>query len=434
MLPNIARLDLARTGTLAPGEAADQEAQYLSTPDYFISVLEQVENISDLDQACDVVKTWCGTNRGRNEACKSPAADQAWASLIAKLFGRYAPPPSKDVPWEKHFYGLCNMGPVARLVRAGKRRYDELLLDIRTEIETGWRDASYSLQYVLSNGEAVALHRLAREAAFPIDALEQAEAVAPEHVWYTPLDHKADVALALTKIAEWRNLEADAFVHDRIASATADLNVELQWTGLNGHRERAQLAKLVSWLFGQHPNARRMEQLLQVDIDAITTRLYETIAEGSRTHVLHGSAPKEDEDVVTECLWALKEIAEYKGHYGHTSYTWSVHAIPPFSAAARATNAEQALMFYLRNGTNKQKRYVCDLIHHALDMSVSQVSAGVPDDPRKYLFAKNLVTFGALSLLGSVGISDYDLSRRSVGALASIARQLSTFPLPKMQR
>ena len=98
MLPSFAHPDLARTGTLAPGEAADPEAQYLSTPDYFISVLEQVENISDLDQACNVAKAWCATDRGRKAACGSPAANAAWASLTAKLFGPYAPPRGKDVP------------------------------------------------------------------------------------------------------------------------------------------------------------------------------------------------------------------------------------------------------------------------------------------------------------------------------------------------
>ena len=142
MLPNFAHLDLARTGMMAPGEAADLEAQFLKTPDFFLAVLEQVENISDPKAICQVVDTWCGLESGRNAACKSPAAIPAFKALIKKCFGKYAPAPSEGVDarplvnvWQRHFYDLCKMNPVDRLVLVGKEAYAAVSAAVRADID-----------------------------------------------------------------------------------------------------------------------------------------------------------------------------------------------------------------------------------------------------------------------------------------------------------
>ena len=432
ILPNMSQLGLVRTGMMqAPGPGDE----YLFTPDYFISVLEQVENISDLRQACNVVKTWCGADKGRNEACKSPAADQAWAGLMKKLFGQYAPPPKAPIEagdWQKQFYNLCNLSPVERLVRIGlycysKWEQEELAIRIADralpEEERVYEDITdVDGLPVLDDLTTTVIDRLAVAAGFSVN---RGRATPPKDVWTTERDDKADVALALTDLATQWNEWSNSHFHKRIVFAIVDVMRHLTPLGRTTNaRQAEQLALLILWLFDQRPDFRDLGPLLY-DIDAITDVFYGTLAEARRFRTDHGLLDKATVDRVDDTLEALRAIAEYRDKNNYPpAYDWSEYATPVHRHGAAVEGAE-SLLFFLRHGTNRQKRRVCDIVQWTLHITSAEVSHRDVQAPRKIGFFTALTRLGMLDALGTAGINDYDLSRRSLSALSSLAKQLA---------
>ncbi len=435
ILPNFSQLGLVvRTGMMqAPGPGDE----YLFTPDYFISVLEQVEHISDLRQACDVVKTWCGADKGRNEACKSPAADQAWAGLMQKLFGQYAPPPSAPIEagdWQKQFYNLCNLSPVDRLVRIGLYCYrkweaEELAIRIADrELPEEERVYDSTLDVnglpVLEDITTLVIGRLMRAAGFSLD---RGRAVPPEDVWTTERDDKADVALALTELADRWGEGGWAALHRRIVAAIVDVVKHLTPLGRTTNlRQVEQLARLTSWLFNQPRTDFRDLGPLLYDMGTITGVFYGTLTDAQRVMSQPpGMLDDAQETRVDETFEALKAIAEFRDRNNYPSnYDWSEYATPLHRPGA-AEDGAGALLFFLQHGTRRQKRRVCDVVQWALLITSAEVANRDVMAPRKIRFATALTRQGMLDVLGTVGINDYDLSRRSVSALSSLAKQLA---------
>ena len=431
MLPNFAHLDLARTDTLAPGEAADLEAQFLKTPDFFLSVLEQVENISDPKAACQVVSTWCSADTGRARACKTPMATPAWKALIEKCFGKYAPVPSETVAasplvnvWQRHFYDLCKMDPVDRLVRAGVQAYAAVSAAVRAEIDEEYPVDEFPDTHpaLLMDLPSDVLRKLARAAKLDV---RHDYYVAPLEDWTTGIDEKANVALAIIKLANWLSLDDDVSVHTSVMDAMVTLQHEIEQANDQATADQSmQMAELTRWLFVQHPRFTLAQEKLAPYMGDITDILWRVFV-WTVPLAKQGALTGRDETLVTTVLDAFVAIANYRDQAQR--YDWSDYATPSISDRRLdgRFNVAGDLSVFLRHGNAAQKKRTCDLIYNSLRMSVQKRSLGLPDTERKVAFTRNLISYGLLNDLEYVGIDDYDLSRRSMGALGAITRQLA---------
>lgn len=417
-LPDLSGLGLARTDMEAPGEAADAYAQYLVTPDFFITVLEQIENISDLTKACEVVKTWCGADQARNQACKSPAAKQAWQSLCRKLFSPNVPEPSSNVSWMQHFTSLCNMDPVKRLVRIGLARAERYEARLRAQMAEH-ADQSVA-QHVLEDVPMRAVERLVVEAGLAKPA-DSNEPVTPGDRWTTERDDRVDVAAALTQIAR-RKHAADS---PGVQKATVDailkvVHVLSSRGGDMNDLAMERLSYLVGWLLFQRPPDANTLPLVNVR-NEIGGYLYLALVRTTWRHV-----EMKHDDAFRRTNLALNALKELARHGGNVAIDWSLYATPPLEEpGTNVRSASNAMVHYLVHGNDAMKWNICSIIAGSLHMTPQQIGIGAPDVQRKVQFAVNLVTFGALEFFPGVGHNDPGLAQQALRACASIARQLA---------
>jgi len=416
-LPDLSGLGLARTGMEALGEDADAYAQYLVTSDFFISVLEQIENISDLTKACDVVKTWCGADQARNQACKSPAARQAWQSLCRKLFSPNVPEPSPDVSWMQHFTSLCNMDPVKRLLRIAMARAEKVEARLRAEMAE--HDDQLFASTYLHDIQRHVVERLYVEAGL-CEPREDDYPVAPTDRWTTERDNRVDVAVAMTQIARRRNaVHAPAVEKATIDAILHVVHVLSRKDGDMNDLAMERLGYLVGWLLFQNPPEPNLAPLRDVR-NEIAGYLYLALVRTTWGHVRmdHNDAFRR----TNVALNALKELANFKG----AGFSWAEWATPPLdNPGTNVQTASNAMVHYLVHGNDSMKWHVCEIIAESLHMTVQQVGLGFPDTRRKGQFAMNLVTYGALEALSRAGINDPGLANKALRACASIARQLA---------
>lgn len=416
-LPDLSVLGLARTGMEAPGEAADAYEQYLVTPDFFITVLEQIENISDLTKACDVVKTWCGADQARNRACKSPAAKQAWQSLCRKLFSPSVPEPSPNVSWMQHFTSLCNTDPVKRLVRIGLARAETYEAQLRARMAAAADDGDV---HVLEDVPMRVVERLVVEAGLAQPA-DLNEPVTPGDRWTTERDDRVDVAAALTQIAR-RKRSADS---PAVQSATinAILHVVHALSRRDGNMNdlaMERLSYLVGWLLFQNPPEADLVPLVSVR-NEIAGYLYLALVRTTWGHV-----QMDHDDAFRRTNLALNALKEIACRGGNVAIEWSLYATPPLQEPGTSVQtASNVMVHYLVHGNDAMKLHICTIIAESLHMTPQQVGIGLPDVQRKVQFANNLVTFGALEALPGVGRNVPDLAQEAIRACASIARQLA---------
>lgn len=435
MLPSFSRLALVRTGMEAgpaPGEIADVHYQYLETEDFARAVLQQIKNVEDLKDACQIAKTWCGLDKAHKAACAE--AGGAWQELARVLFTQYVPKPSENVTWKQHFHSLCNMDPVDRLGRIAQRRAAVLREELKAVVMERASDDE-SMQDADEQIDLQVLSTLFHDGGVG----DRGRPVDPDDAWTTDRDDRADVALALTQLASAMKKGDDLFVQKRTVAAILDLlgRIGSDPRKPPSMREREQVALLTSWLFSKTPNPFTVQPLQEwtdeptPSCGELTDILYTTIEWG-----MHGDQKASDEEIhfrVTASLQALKYIALY-GRFDQAGSSdpwsnvdgWSGHAIPRVSPAyTTCRRACEALAHYLQYGDREQKELICLLIASSLSIPLVRVASGVPPSERKLEFAKELAKTRAMDLLGTVGIGDMELSRASVAALGSIAGQLS---------
>lgn len=417
-LPDLSGLGLARTGMEAPGEAADAYEQYLVTPDFFITVLEQIENISDLTKACDVVKTWCGADQARNQACKSPAAKQAWQSLCRKLFSPNVPEPSPNVSWMQHFTSLCNMDPVKRLVRIGLARAERYEARLRAQM-AAHADQSVAV-HVLEDVPMRVVERLVVEAGLAEPA-DPNEPVTPDDRWTTERDDRVDVAAALTQIARRkRSADSPGVLRATVNAILQVVNVLTRRDGDMNDLAMERLGYLVGWLLFQNPPEANLVPLVNVR-NEIAGYLYLALVRTTWGHV-----QMDHNDAFRRTNLALNALKEIACRGGNVAIEWSLYATPPLQEPGTSVQtASNVMVHYLVHGNDAMKLNICTIIAKVLHMTPQQIGIGAPDIRRKVQFAVNLVTFGALEALPGVGRNVPDLAQEAIRACASIARQLA---------
>lgn len=468
MLPNFSRLRLARTGMTAddamddddeapcpgrdpppggnaappcdypaapldpaPGEVATLHDQYLETSDFFRAVLEQVKNVEDLKDACEIAKTWCALDSGRKAACGD--SDDTWKELARTLFTQYVPDPSEGVTWERHFYSLCNMDPIDRLERTAKGREAVLRVEIRARLEAQAAaddsdDDNASMPDLAALLDQQVVAALFRDGG----AVGSERTMAPNDAWTTERDDRADVTIALTRICSAMAHMDYPLVQAFVMGAIIDLmtSIGADYSIRPSMRQREQAARLTTWLFRTRPDVEVVRPLGNISMgraswmDHLSDILYTTIQWGLFS-VPRASAEAlyENSDRVTLSLEALKDIAVYKDG---DAFDWSEYATPRVRSGRTSCHfSAAALRYYLDHGNYQQKDRICLLIAHSLHLPANEVSSGVKPWDRKLEFAKELARTRAMDRLGTVGIGDLPLSRASVAALGSIAGQLS---------
>ena len=450
ILPDFSRLGLVRTGMSgrtrpsapapapapAPALAPDD---FLESPDFFRAVLEQVKNVEDLRDACEIAKTWCALDRGRKAACAE--SDDAWKELARTLFTQYVPDPSEGVTWERHFYSLCKMDPIDRLEMAAKERMAVLLPALKTEMDEAAADQMSDEEDeeddVFPNPEednTERLHQQAMRALFRDGgAIGSERTMAPNDAWTTERDDRADVTIALTRQADALEQWGNAFVQACVVGAIIDLvtSVGPDFHNRPSMRQREQAARLTAWLFRARPDIEVVRPLGNIHMartswmDHLSDWLYTTIQWGLFS-VPRASAEElyEHSDRVTLCLEALKSIAIYKDD---DDFHRLAYATPREGSRGRTSChfSASALKYYLDHGNEAQKDLICKIIAFSLHVPVNEVASGMKPWDRQLEFAKELARTRAMDVLGTVGIGNLNLSRASVAAISSIAEQLA---------
>lgn len=417
-LPNISRLALVRTGT--------HRDQYTETADFFHAVLDQIKNVED-GNACEMARAWCAVNKGTRDACNSW---KAWKDFAHALFTTNVPVPNGGTTWKAHFFTLCDMDPVDRLVLTGKERLSKLFAKVRETRRQKIEAAAVSGADSDADTEEQLNLKVLTDLFDDFPPLPQEFSVyygdRPDDAWTTERDDKADVALALRRIYDdnecFKNDANDDFVNERTLNAIRELlpRTERRPREPPDLRMGEQLALLCSWVFSGRSHGTTMEPLQQ-HIDQLTGVLYTTIV-----HPLKGvQALADHSNRVTACLQALLHIARC---YKEDGVDWSVHATPPGGSVGRLRHfACMALRHYLMRGDRHQKELICALISSSLHIPANEVASGTPPWERTLEFAKELAKTRVMHELSTLGINDHDhgLMRWSRAALSSIAGQLS---------
>ena len=440
MLPNFSQLGLARTGMQA-GEAAPAPAphpdEFLESPDFFRAVLEQIKHVENLKDACEIAKTWCSLNSGRKKACAE--SDDLWKELARTLFTEYVPDPSEGVTWERHFYSLCNMDPVDRLVMAATARAEVLRAEVKEEMEGTrmmidetdediWEEHGDHEEWGEADTREL-IHQVLDRLSWNV-----VPEVTPSHQWWTDVDDIADVCIALTRYADELGRADHASVQRSAINVIIQLVTIAERARVRGPtmRQREQSAYLAAWLFRRRPPIGVVQELNDVHMggarymDHLSDWLYTTIQWGLFSHP-RASAEKlhEHSDLVTTSLEALAHIAYYKDP-NDDLVDWSEYATPRFRSGRTSCHfSAAALKHYLDYGNHAQKMLICKVIAHSLHVPNTEVASGQKPWERKLEFAKELAKTRAMDVLGTVGIGDLPLSRASVAAISSIAEQLA---------
>jgi hypothetical protein len=437
-LPNVSRLALVRTGTPAgdgapcpgldpppgnnpsppcdhpaasaspaPGETATRHDQYLQTVDFYHTVLGQIKNVEGRNAACEIAKAWCALNKDSKAAC---ASWNEWEDLARALFTTYVPVPNESTTWQAHFFTLCNMDPVDRLVLIGEERMS---------FEKQRREKENSELQGQEHEDDDNDDEDQKRVLFA-DLYESMSA------WTTERDDEADVALAVMELCnnEDPNIPLPGLVVDKTAKAMIKLldRIHPDRSKSSSLRKEEQLALLCTWVFSRRPLLAMNNGLapLEEHLGTLTDVLYTTIGWGLLESPLASEqALAEHSNRVTACLQALKNIALYR----ESSVDWSEHAIPRSRLSRK--NGRRALEYYLRDGDRDQKESICALISYSLHSPSGNTASTNTAWARKLKFAKELSCTSVMNQLTALGIDDYDLSRWSIDALVAITKQLS---------
>ena len=448
MLPNFSRLCLARTGTMAdddvdgmdgdadeappgpaPGEVATLNDQYMETSDFFVAVLQQVDDGSDsLKRVCEAVKSWCATDKGRWTTCNDEHNNEEWVKLTEKAFTKYGLPQGGEEnppPPYLNFVSLCNMDPVKRLVRIGRRCYwanqQRLVLEAEKEGYT-WTEDEDELKFQSLMGLFTTSNHGYSQEPEPSDD----EGPGPD-AWTTERDDQADVALALTVLAEEFSQDFTGFVQEQIRG---DVIRQLQrLEGVNATttrpqvvRMRAQLARLTSWLFTRSSLSDLMDPLDPYG-DALCQEFYQLLDQ-VRDATDHDLDLFDDDDLeggetrLAELAWtALRDVAKYN----EGQHDWSAYAIP--SGDMEDPAYVKTMLWFLRHSTQPIRHLVLEVIHDVL--RISSVNPHMPEMPHKVRFLRSLVDANGITLIGDATIGDPQGRSWSIVALETVAKQLA---------
>jgi len=463
MLPNFSRLRLARTGMVAdgddadeapcpgrdpppgghaappcdypaapsgpaPGEVATLHDQYMDTSDFFVAVLQQIDNGSDsLKRVCEAVKSWCATDAGRWAACNHKDYEQELVELTKKLFTKYGLPQAGEEnppPPYLNLVSLCNMDPVKRLVRIGRRCYWDiqqwLVLKAEKEGDT-WAENEDELKFQALTGLFTTSNHGYSQEPDPSDD----EDPGPD-AWTTERDDQADVALALTVLAEEFSQDNTEFVQEQILQDVIRQIVRLE--GVNSTtplpqvvRMRVQLARLTSWIFTRYVRMPRMDPL--DPYGGALCREFYLMLDQVREAIDNGLALFDDDDLegdeinVAELMWtALRDVAKFND--GHD---WPAYAIP--SGDMKDLAYVRTMLWFLSHSTRPVRHLVLEVIHDVL--RITSANPHMPEMPRKVRFLRSLVDANGITLVGDATIGDPQGRSWSIIALESIAKQLA---------
>ena len=467
MLPNFSRLRLARTGMTAddamddadeapcpgrdpppgghaappcdylaapldpaPGEVATLHDQYMETSDFFVAVLQQVDDGSgSLKRVCEAVKSWCATDKGRWTTCNDKDTNQEWVKLTEKAFTKYGLPQDGEEnppPPYLNFVSLCNMDPVKRLVRIGRRCYwanqQRLVLEAEREGD-GWTDDEDELKFQALTGLFTTSNHGYSQEPDPSDD----EGPGPD-AWTTERDDQADVALALTVLAEEFSQDTTGFVQEQIRGDIIRQIARLE--GANATttsrpqvvRMRAQLARLTSWLFTRSSLSDLMDPLDPYG-GALCQEFYQLLDQ-VRDATDHGLVLFDDDDLegdetrLAELAWtALRDVAKYD----EGQPDWSAYAIP--SGDMKDLAYVKTMLWFLQHSTQPIRHLVLEVIHDVL--RISSVNPHMPEMPRKVRFLRSLVDANGITLIGDSTIGDPQGRSWSIIALETVAKQLA---------
>jgi hypothetical protein len=456
MLPNFSRLGLARTGMVAdgdvdddadapsdpaPGEVATLHDQYMETSDFFVAVLQQIDDGSgSLKRVCEAVKSWCATDKGRWTTCNDEHNNQEWVKLTEKVFTKYGLPQDGEEnppPPYINFVSLCNVDPVKRLVRIGRRCYwanqqrlvledqRRLVLEAEDEDEDGDGDEDEredKLKFRALMGLFTTSNHGYSQEPEPSDD----EGPGPD-AWTTERDDQADVALALTVLAEEFSQDATGFVQEQIRGGIIRQLQRLENVNLISRprvvRMRAQLARLTSWLFTRTSLSDLMDPLDPYG-DALCEEFY-CLLDQVRDATDHdhdlfddGDDLEGNETRLAELAWtALRDVAKY--NEGRSD--WSSFVI----LSDETSNCEylKSTLWFLRRGTQPVRHLVLEVIHDAL--RIPSVNPHMPEMPRKVRFLRSLVDANGITLIGDATIGDPKGRSWSIIALETVAKQLA---------
>ena len=468
MLPNFSRLGLARTGMVAdddvddndvddddvddddvdndaaapsdpaPGEVAALHDQYMETSDFFVTVLQQIDDGSDsLIRVCEAALSWCATDKGRWATCKDENIEQEWVKLTEKLFTKYGlPQDGEENPPSPYanFVSLCNMDRVKRLVRIGRRCYranqQRLVLEGEGEDEDEDEDND-EREGRLRFRALVALF------AEPEASNETSDDFPGTGAWTTERDDQADVALALTVLAEEFSQDVTEFVQERIRQDVIRQIARLEDVNSTTTsrpqvvRMRAQLARLTSWLFTRLSLSDRMDPLYPYG-GVLCQELYGLIDQLIDAHELDLDLfePLDnvdyDLDSLAKFAWtAVRDVAKYNDD----KHDWSAYAIP--SSKNDPASPAKFMLWFLRNRTPQPIIHlVLNVIHCVLRMP--SANRHMPETPLKVRFLRSLVDAKGITHIGNATIGDPMGRSWSMVALETIAEQLAQ--LDRLQR
>jgi hypothetical protein len=247
--------------------------------------------------------------------------------------------------------------------------------------------------------------------------------------WITERDDQADVALALTVLAEEFSQDTSTFVQE---NCRQDIIRQLQrLEGANQAtttrpqvvRMRVQLARLTSWLFARAGSRPDLMDPLDPYGGAICQEFYQLLDQ-VRDATDHGLDLFDDDDLdydldrLAKFAWtALRDVAKYdKGQRD-----WSAYAIPSGDMSDLAYL--KSTLWFLRNSTQPIRHLVLEVIHDVL--RISSVNPHMPEMPRKVRFLRSLVDANGITLIGDATIGDPKGRSWSIIALETVAKQLA---------
>ena len=440
MLPNFSSLRVARTGMTAdgsvddasdeagpaPGEVATLHDQYLETSDFFVAVLQQIDDGSDsLKRVCKAVKSWCATDKGRWDTCNDEDTDKEWVKLTEKVFTKHGLPQDVEenppLPYP-NFVSLCNMDPVKRLVRIGRRCYwanqQRLVLEAEKEGDS-WTEQESELKFQ-------ALKALIAE---PEASNETSDDFPGLAAWTTERDDQADVALALTVLAKEFGQDAAEFVQENCRQCIIQQIARLENANSTTPRSqvarmRMQLARLTSWIFTQITLSDLVDPLYQYG-GALCRELYGLVdvlsyaLENVADVIDYDDNREGDEARWAEWAWtALRDVAKYGDAAGDD---WSKYAIP--SGDTQDLAYLRSMLWFLRHKNQPIKLLVLEVIHNVLRITSTDPLA--PEMPRKVRFLRSLIDANGITLIVLATIWYPEGHSWSVVALETIAKQLA---------